>query len=275
MSTGKHGYVIEDEDDDVGLDEMSGLHPTGSFQAVLVQLPFFRAESKDRDGMVITDDYRVFSFQTEDDEGVRRIIDSNKMTQKPFSDKSTMGKVLKAMFGVSKPESLQAAIPSLSVLLGMNFMLGIEHATMQGGGSPFASIASFAPIPVIKGKPAVEPIQGDESYVNYFERKKGFKRIPSGKPGKEMWFKPLFEEKTEEELKAEREEEARNKAAASKALKAAPKSVSKPTFADDNFDDSTEDQPEEEEEVEEAPPAKPTRPQSRPSSSLARGAKKF
>ena len=273
MANNKRGYVIEDEDDDIGLDEMSGLHPTGSFQAVLVQLPFFRAEVKDRDGLLITDDYRVFCFQTEDDEGVRRIIDSNKMTQKPFSDKSSMGKVLKAMFGVSKPESLQAAIPSLSVLLGMNFMLGIEHATMQGGGSPFASIASFAPIPVIKGKPAVEPIEGDESYVNYFERKKGFKRIPSGKPGKEMWFKPLFEEKTEEELKAEREADARDKAAATKALKATPKApVSKPKYEDDGFDDSTEEEPEE--EAEETAPAKPTRPQSRPGSSFARGTKK-
>lgn len=273
MANDPRGYVIEDDDDDVGLDEMAGLHPVGQFQAVLVQLPFFRAEVKDRDNLLITDDYQVFCFQTVDDEGVRRIIDSNKMTRKPFSDKSTMGKVLKAMFGVSKPDALQAALPSLRNLLGMNFMLAIEHATMQGGGNPFASIASYSPIQMYKGKPAIPLIQGDESYVNYFERKKGFKQIPSGTPGKMMWFKPLFVEKTDEELKAEREEEAREKARAAKTLKAAP--PQKPTgnrFAEDSFEDAEEEEVEDDEEEPEVAPAKPTRPQStKPGSSFKRG----
>lgn len=250
-------FLIHDEEDNQELAEMAGLHPSGDFQAVIVQLPFFRAEFKDRDQNTVIDNFRVFSFETEDDDGNRNIVDTSKMTQKPYSARSTMGKLLMQMFGVSKPDALNTLVPNLSVLLGMNFMISVEHRTMEGGGSPFAAITRISPIPVKGGKPVMEPIEASEVTVDYFQRKAGFKRIKV-EGGKEMWFKGLFEEKSEEEMQAERTAQAAERKQAAKALKPAAK-PEKPTYADDDFDDTTE----EVEEVEEAPaPKPPTRPQS-------------
>lgn len=205
--------VIHDEDGslDQTFDDMAGLHPPGQYQCVIAQIPKFRAVYKTHEGDIAEDDFFVFCLQTQDEDGNRRVIDTNKMTGKPYSGRSTMGILLKGMFGGAKPDELKQIVPSLKGLLGRNFIVSVQHEVGKQSGTVYAMIAQMSPIQMVpvgkdeKGKVKYEPafasIEPDDSYENFYDRKArdGYTRIPDpANPAKQIWFKPLYEPKDDD-----------------------------------------------------------------------------
>jgi SepF-like predicted cell division protein (DUF552 family) len=202
--------IRDEEDDEKTLSDVAGLHPAGQFLCVVAQIPKFRAEVEEtknnqKTGNILIDDYWVFSLETQDNEGVRRVIDTNKMTGKPFSGNSAMGKLLSAMFGNAKPAELEAIIPKLSYLLDKNFLVNVKHEQSKNGAAVYAQVGGMSHVPLIPSgekdkatgkmimKPAYDPITTSDEYQNFFDRKLGYERIDDpANPGKKIWFKALY-----------------------------------------------------------------------------------
>lgn len=202
--------IREEEESEQTLSDVAGLHPTGQFLCTIAQIPKFRAEVEEsknnqKTGNILIDDYWVFSLETQDNEGVRRVIDTNKMTGKPFSPNSAMGKLLSAMFGNAKPAELEVIIPKLSHLIDKNFLVTVRQEQSRNGAGVYAQVSGMQPVTLIPSgekdkttgktimKPAYDPIVTSDDYQNFFERKMGYERIDDpAHAGKKIWFKALY-----------------------------------------------------------------------------------
>lgn len=151
---------------DVSLDDLTDMHPKGSFQFVLKEITPFVAEYRNnqKEGKPIEQgEFLVFSLVTKDDDGIHRVIDTKKMTVKINSPKASLFILLSGWFGGIKVDEVKAKVPSMRTLLGRNGMANINHdASAQG--TVYATIGSLNPIMLVKGKPVLDDIVLPDSF---------------------------------------------------------------------------------------------------------------